>query len=75
MSALNTSHLKLHSASIGESSRRCEAPGERARGDPRIIATRRCRELLHCGNLSTAETHPFESCWSIAGDQGSEGGV
>jgi hypothetical protein len=75
MSALNTSHLKLHSASIGESTRRCEAPGERARGDPRIIATRRCRELLHCGNLSTAETHCLQDRRSSIGDQRSEGGV
>jgi hypothetical protein len=43
MSALNAPHLKLHSASIGESSRRWEATGECTRGDPRIIATRRCR--------------------------------
>jgi hypothetical protein len=75
MSALNTSHLKLHSASIGESSRRWEATGECTRGDPRIIATRRCRELFHCSNLSTAETHCLQDRRSSIGDQRGEGGV
>jgi hypothetical protein len=75
MSALNAPHLKLHSASIGESTRRCEAPGERARGDPRIIATRRCRELFHCSNLSAPETHRLKDRRSSIGDQRGESGV
>ena len=75
MSALNAPHLKLHSASIGESTRRCEAPGECTRDDPRIIATRRCRELFYGSNLSTAETHRLQDRRSSIGDQRGEGGV
>ena len=75
MSALNAPHLKLHSASIGESSRRCEAPGECTSGDPRIIATRRCRELFYGSNLSAAETHRLQDRRSSIGDQRGEGGV
>ena len=75
MSALNTSHLKLHSASIGESTRRCEAPGECTRGDPRISTARHCRQLLHCGNLSAPETHRLKDRRSSIGDQRGEGGV
>jgi hypothetical protein len=75
MSALNAPHFKLHSASIRQSTRRCEPPGECARGDPRIIATRRCHQLLHCGNLSAAETHRLQDRGGSIGDQRGEGGV
>jgi hypothetical protein len=57
MPALNTSDLKLHGASIGESACRWQASGECTRSHPRIFTARSRSELLHCGDLSAAETH------------------
>jgi hypothetical protein len=75
MSALNASHLKLNGASIGESSRRCKATREHTCSHPRVIAARRYRELLHCGNLSATETHRLQDRRGSIRDQRSEGRI
>jgi hypothetical protein len=75
MSALHAPHLKLNGTSICKSTRRWQSSRECARSDPRVTTARCGGQLLHCGNLSAAEPHRFENRWSIARDQGSEGGV
>ena len=69
MTALHAPYLKLNGASICKSTRRWESSRECARSHPRVATARRYGQLLHCRNLSAAEPHPFESRWSIAGDQ------
>jgi hypothetical protein len=75
MAALNPTDLKPHRTSIGKAAHCWKASLKRARGDPRIIAARRRRKLLHGRCLATAKPHRPQNRGGSISDQRSKGGV